>query len=308
MKKLLFVFNPHAGRGRITGYLNKVLQKLSYGGFLVTVYPTRAKKNAFDFVSEHAAEYDVIVCCGGDGTLNEVVGAILEAAPHTPIGYIPGGTMNDWASNLGIPSDMVKAAEVIVEGKPVPFDIGKFNKKLNFNYVAAFGAFTEIAYDTPQNLKKVMGQTAYGVSAVKALTNLRPYELKVEHDDGVIEGKYLFGMACNSKFVGNFKLTGMYTNLHDGKFSVALIKEIRNPLDIPILFGAAIAQDYMNRDNIQIVETTKARFIFKEPVKWTLDGEYGGNVEEAQIDLLPSAVSFIIRDEEPVVEYKKGRK
>lgn len=308
MKKLLFVFNPHAGRGRITGYLNKVLQKLSYGGYLVTVYPTKAKKDAHEFVSEHCDEYDVIVCCGGDGTLNEVVGAILKTDPEKPMGYIPGGTMNDWASNLGIPSDMEKAAEVIVEGKPVAFDIGKFNKKMNFNYVAAFGAFTEIAYDTPQNLKKFMGQTAYGVSAVKALANLRPYSLKVEHDGGVIEGKYLFGMACNSKFVGNFKLTGMHTDLHDGKFSVALIKEIRNPLDIPILFGAAIAQDYMNKDNIDIVETTKAKFIFEEPVKWTLDGEFGGSTAEAEVDLLPSAVKFIIRDEEPVVEYKKGKK
>lgn len=308
MKKLLFVFNPHAGRGRITGHLSKVLQKLSYGGYLVTVYPTKAKKDAHEFVSEHSGDYDVIVCCGGDGTLNEVVGAILKTDPEKPMGYIPGGTMNDWASNLGIPSDMEKAAEVIVEGKPVAFDIGKFNKKMNFNYVAAFGAFTEIAYDTPQNLKKVMGQTAYGVSAVKALANLRPYHLKVEHDRGVIEGKYLFGMACNSKFVGNFKLTGMHTDLHDGKFSVALIKEIRNPLDIPILFGAAISQDYMNKDNIDIVETTRAKFIFDEQVKWTLDGEFGGSSREAEVELLPSAVKFIIRDEEPVVEYKKGKK
>lgn len=309
MKKLLFVFNPHAGKGRITTKLVRIIQVLSSGDYIVTTYPTRERRDAYEYVLKHEQEYDTIVCSGGDGTLNEVVGAVLKNGRGTPVGYIPGGTMNDWAANTGIPTDMVKAAEVIVQGKPVPFDICRFNGKGNFNYVAAFGAFTDIAYATPQSLKKIIGQTAYGVTAIKSLTQLRPYDLKVEYDGGkVLEGKYLFGMACNSKFVGGFKLTGMHTDLHDGKFSLALIKEIRNPLDITGLFGAAIAQDYMDKDNIDIVETSKARFIFDEPVKWTLDGEYGGCLKESEVEIVHNGINFIIRDEEPVVEYKKGQK
>ncbi|MBS4900183.1 MAG: diacylglycerol kinase family lipid kinase [Clostridiales bacterium] len=303
MKKLLFVFNPKAGKGKIAGSLMKILQIFSAAGYQVSVYPTRAKKDAYNYILANEADFDILVCAGGDGTLNEVVGAMLKNNFGTPLGYIPGGTMNDWAANMGIPTDMIKAAKVIVEGHPVSFDVGQFNDHTNFNYVAAFGAFTDISYATPQPLKKVMGQTAYGVTAIKSLTQLRPYSLRMEYDDGkVMEGKYMFGMACNSKFVGGFKLTGMHTDLHDGKFEIVLIKEIKNPFDINRLFGAAILQDYMNSAVIDIVETSKAKFIFDEPMKWTLDGEYGGCIKEAEVEILPSAINFIIRDKEPVVE------
>ena len=306
MKKLLLIFNPNAGKGKIKNALPDIIKIFSEGGYLTTAYPTKARKDAYEFTLLHEEEYDVVVCAGGDGTLNEVVGAVLRNKLGTPVGFIPGGTMNDWGANLGIPSDKLEAAKVIVEGKPVAFDIGWFNGHANFNYVAAFGAFTEIAYDTPQSLKKIIGQTAYGVSAIKSLTQLRPYKLRVEYDgENVIEGNYLFGMACNSKIIGGFKLTGMHTDLHDGKFELALIKEIKNPLDLTNLFGAALAQNYMNKDNIDIVEASKAKFIFEEPVKWTLDGEYGGCVREAQVDLIPDAINFIIRDPEPVVTSKK---
>ena len=306
MKKLLFIFNLNAGKGKIQNVLVDIIKLFSEGGYITTTYPTKASKDAYEFALKHESDYDVLVCAGGDGTLNEVVGAVLKNGLGTPVGYIPGGTMNDWGANLGIPADMMKAAEVIVEGKPVAFDIGRFNTHANFNYVAAFGAFTEIAYDTPQSMKKIIGQTAYGVTALKSLTQLRPYKLRVEYDDGKeLEGNYLFGMACNSKIIGGFKLTGMHTDLHDGKFEVALIKEIKNPLDLTGLFGAVLAQNYMDRENIDIVEASKAKFIFEEPVKWTLDGEYGGCVREAEVDIVPNAIKFIIRDPEPVVTNKK---
>ena len=306
MKKLLLIFNPNAGKGKIRHSLSDIIKTFSEGGYLTTAYPTKARKDAYEFALKNEKEYDVIVCAGGDGTLNEVVGAVLKNNLGTPVGFIPGGTMNDWGANLGIPSDKVEAAKVIVEGKPVAFDIGRFNTHANFNYVAAFGAFTEIAYDTPQSMKKIIGQTAYGVTALKSLTQLRPYKLRVEYDGGeVIEGNYLFGMACNSKIIGGFKLTGMHTDLHDGRFEIALIKEIKNPLDITNLFGAVLAQNYMNKENIDIVEATKAKFIFEEPVKWTLDGEYGGCVREAEVEIVPNAINFIIRDPEPVMMSKK---
>lgn len=305
MKKLLFIFNPNAGKGKINTNLLNILQILS-SKYHVTTYPTKARKDAYDYLLCNQQMYDVIACAGGDGTLNEVVSAMIKNDLHMPLGYIPGGTMNDWATNTGIPLDMIEAAKVIVEGKPTFFDIGRFNGRITFNYVAAFGAFTDISYATPQSLKKVIGQTAYGVTAIKSLIGLRPYSLRVLYDDGKeLSGKYMFGMASNSKVVGGFKLTGMYADLHDGLFEIVLIKEMKNPLDFNRLFGAALMQNYMNNKVIDIVEAKKAKFIFEEPIKWTLDGEFGGCCKSAEIEILHNAIEFIIRDEEPIIQNTK---
>lgn len=292
-KKMLFVFNPKAGKGKIKNHLIKMMQILTAGGYDVTIYPTKCRFDAFEYVRRVESNFDVIGCCGGDGTLNEVVGALLKNKSKVPIAYIPGGTMNDWGTNLGMSSNMETSAKMIVDGSPMLFDIGKFNGK-NFNYVAAFGAFTEIAYDTSQKLKKVIGQTAYGVTALRALMRLRPFNLRVECEERTLEGKYLYGMANNSNVIGGFRLDGMHTDLHDGKFELLLIKKFKNPLDFSKLLNAAIIQDYINTDTVDVIETSKAKIIFDEPVKWTLDGEYGGKHKEIDIELVPDAINFIV--------------
>lgn len=293
MKKMLFVFNPHAGKGRIKNHLVKMLQIFTAGGYDVTIYPTKGRFDAFEYVRRMESGFDVIGCCGGDGTLNEVVGALLKNKSKVPIAYIPGGTMNDWGTNLGMSNNMETSAKMIVDGSAMAFDIGRFNGK-NFNYVAAFGAFTEIAYDTSQRLKKVIGQTAYGISALKSLVRLKPYHLRVECAECTLDGNYLYGMANNSNVIGGFRLDGMHTDLHDGKFEILLIKKFRNPFDFTRLLNAAIIQDYINTDTVDVIETSEAKFIFDDPVKWTLDGEYGGMHKEIDIEIVPDAVNFIV--------------
>lgn len=294
MKKMLFIFNPYAGRGAVRRHFVKMLQILSMGGYEVTAYPTKGRQDAYRYVKDNGKKYNIITCCGGDGTLNEVVGAVLKKKLNVPIAYIPGGTMNDWGNNLGMSTNMEKSAKIIVSGKPKKFDVGKFNGRRNFNYVAAFGAFSNISYDTRQELKKVIGPVAYGVSALRTLPTLRPYGVEVECDDVTLRGKYLYGMANNSGVIGGFKLHGMDTNLHDGKFEVVLVKNVTNIVEVEILMSALFMKDFSKNKYVDIVRTSKARFKFNTPVKWTLDGEYGGVHELANISLVHDGVKFIV--------------
>lgn len=154
MKKIVFVLNPHSGKALIKNALLKIIQVFSEAGYDVTVYPTKAPLDGYEYLKKREGQYDVLVCSGGDGTLNEVVRAVLEyQGDKPPIGYIPSGSTNDFATSLNIPKDMVRAAQHIAAGEPVQCDIGRANGERSFNYVAAFGAFTEVSYATPQHLK-----------------------------------------------------------------------------------------------------------------------------------------------------------
>ncbi len=297
MKKMLFVFNPHSGKAQIKNSLLKIVEVFSAAEYEVTVYPTKAARDGYQHILENAGRYDVVVCSGGDGTLNETVGAILDYdGKKPPIGYIPSGTTNDFATSLNIPKDMVRAAQHIVDGAPEPCDIGLVNGKRSFNYVAAFGAFTEVSYATPQGLKNMFGHQAYVMEGIKSLTALKPYYMRIQTDTEEIQGSFIYGMVSNTESVGGMKgLTGTGIDLQDGLFEVTLIKEIKSPLDLQQLVTGFITQNFEKCDMVYSFKTNKIHFESVVPVSWTLDGEFGGEHKEVTYEVLPGAVEFLVK-------------
>lgn len=285
MKKLLFVFNRYAGKGQIGPKLGDIIDILVKGGFEVTTYPTQSHRDAFRKVRHMSDEYDVVVCSGGDGTLDETVAGMMSREPgrRRPIGYIPAGSTNDFAKSLGIPTNMLDAAETIVDGTRFQCDVGYFNKK-NFIYIAAFGLFTDVSYETKQELKNVLGHLAYVLEGAKSLFNIPSYKLRVTHDGEVIEDEFIYGMITNSKSVGGFRsIIGRNVVFDDGEFEVTLIRTPKNPLAlseiIAALLNAQIDTNYMY--------TFKAKELLIESagneIPWTLDGENGGSHDTVEI-------------------------
>ena len=217
-KKMLFVYNPKAGKERIRSNLLDIIDIFAKADYEIVVHPTQKKGDAVQAVMDRSDEYDIVACCGGDGTLDEVVSGMWKSKRRTTIGYVPAGSTNDFAVSLGIPSAMHEAAEGIVNGNEFQCDIGVMNEE-TFVYIAAFGLFTDVSYQTKQDVKNVLGHMAYILEGAKRLSEIRSYHLKVTTDEGVIEDDFVFGMVTNSRSVGGFKdITGKQILMDDGDF------------------------------------------------------------------------------------------
>ena len=296
-KKLLFVFNPKSGMGLIKNNLLDIVDVMVKAGYDPTVYPTQSRGDATRKVKEDGANYERIVCSGGDGTLDEVVTGMVEANLSLPLGYIPAGSTNDFARTLGIPNDMVKAAEIAVGEHVFPCDVGQFGDD-TFIYIAGFGAFTEISYDTPQELKNVLGHAAYILSAAKSLASIPSYVMQVEANGEVIQGKFIYGMITNSLSVAGFKgLTGKDVELDDGEFEVTLIKSPNNPIELSEIV------EYLTGliSETKMVYTFKASDIIlrsRSSVSWTLDGEDGGEHWNVEIKNHHKKINILTKEKE----------
>ena len=292
-KKLLFVFNPKSGKGLIKNYLVDIVDTMVKADYEVTVYTTQAQGDAIQKVEKEAAKYDLVVCSGGDGTLDEVVTGMNRSEVERPIGYIPAGSTNDFANSLGIPKDMVKAAYTAVHGKEFPCDVGYFNGD-TFVYVAAFGLFTEVSYQTPQHWKNILGHAAYILEGAKRLHDIPSYVMKVEHDGEEFTDKFIFGMVTNSISVGGFRgMTGEDVKLDDGVFEVTLIKSPQTPLELNEIL-ASLTKLIDDTDLIYSFKTSELRITTEEKVAWTLDGEFGGEHEELVIKNLKQKIQIMV--------------
>lgn len=296
MKKMLFVFNPYSGKGLIKSKLAELVDIFTKGGYEITTYPTQSTKDAYNRVKEADDQFDCIVCSGGDGTLNEVIGAVINNWKTRPqIGYIPAGSTNDFAVTLGLPKAMEKAADVIVNGQSFACDIGKFNDRY-FNYVAAFGLFSDVSYNTPQITKNVMGHPAYVIEGLKSLTKIESYHMTIRNGQHVIEGNFVYGMVSNAKSVGGIKgICGHEICLNDGLLEVTLIREPKTPVDMQNITTGLFSK---NEDN-PMVERFKTDSLFIESdvkIAWALDGEYGDSHKEISISVVPKAVDLFVPD------------
>ncbi len=293
-RKLLFMVNPNAGKGAIRSFVLPAVDAFTVAGYDVTVHPTRAPKEITKFVCEHGAEYDRIVCGGGDGTLNETLSGMmcLENAP--PVGFLPVGTVNDFAASLQIPrNNMNEAIRIAAEGREFPCDIGRFNDRY-FTYVAAFGAFTKVAYATPQSQKQALGRAAYILEGVRSLSEIRPYRVRVTHSGGSFEDEAILGMVLNATSVGGFKLKEKTdVQLDDGLSEFMLVRKVKNLTDFSAMLSAVLRQDFSS-EYFYYFKTDKVSFEFFEDVPWTLDGEYGGTVRQATVENMHHAVNIMI--------------
>ena len=293
MKKLLFIYNPNAGKGLIKPKLSDVLDIFVKAGYEVTVYPTQKYRDGYHKVRHFKEEYDLVVCSGGDGTLDEVVTGMMKRKEQIPIGYIPTGTTNDFARSLHIPKDMLKAADTAVNGIVFPCDIGKFNHDF-FVYIAAFGLFTDVSYQTKQEVKNVLGHLAYVLEGMKRLYNVPSYRIKVTHDDQVIEDEFIFGMVTNSRSIGGFRnMVGKSIVFDDGEFEVTLIKTPKNPLALQEII-AAILIEQIDTKHMYTFKANSLKLESLEEIPWTLDGEFGGEQDYVEIENVQKAMEIMV--------------
>lgn len=272
--------------------LSDIVDVFVKAGYQVGIYPTQSKLDAKEQVIYCSSQYDMIICSGGDGTLNEVISGMMELKERPVLGYIPAGSTNDFATGIRLPKDMREAAVVAVNGIPISVDIGMFNRR-SFVYIAAFGAFTDVSYMTSQEMKNIIGHPAYILEAVTKLTSLRTYHMKVRYEGGEYEGDFLYGMVSNSVSVGGFKgITGKNVVLDDGLFEVTLVKQPKNPLDLQVILGCLLGLD-MKSDSIISFRASKIFFIADEKVPWVLDGEYGGSPKKVKIENLNKAIRIM---------------
>lgn len=294
MKKLLFIFNPHSGKAQIKNKLMNIVDLMVKNGYEVTIYPTQSAKDAQNMVENKAKDYDRIVVSGGDGTLDEAVSGMICSGAKVPLGYIPAGSTNDFANSLKIPKDMVKAAEIAVTGQEFACDVGMFNGD-PFVYVAAFGIFTAVSYQTRQEWKNILGHAAYILEGVKSLTDIASYHMRVECGDKVIEDDFIYGMITNSNSVGGFKnMTGKNVLLDDGVFEVTLIRMPKNIIELNAIL-ASLTNLIDDTDLIYSFKSGKIHFSSEEEVAWTLDGEFGGSHREVSIENMQRALEIVVR-------------
>ena len=290
-RKLLFVVNPRAGKEAIRGHMVRVLDTFVRAGWVPTVYMSQHTGELPGLVRKWAPDYDLVVCSGGDGTLNETVNGLMPLERRPVLGYIPAGTTNDFAASLGIPKQMAKAALAAVEGVPVSVDVGRFGSKY-FAYVAAFGAFTDVTYSTPQQNKNSLGRLAYLIEGAQRLSSLKTYPIRVEYDEGCTEGEFLLGLVSNSSYVAGLPVgRWIDTSMSDGLMEVTLVRKRALAGELTRL-AANLLKGELDPEVIFTVKTRRLRITSPEPIPWTLDGEYGGSPTDISIENLPRALTI----------------
>lgn len=294
MKKMLFIMNPVSGQKRANRHLADILLTFNKAGYDVTACMTTGPKSAVQIARERGPAADLVVCCGGDGTLNETITGLMEAQADIPIGYIPSGSTNDFAASLGLPTQPLQAAQEIVQGSPVRYDIGRFGQRY-FSYVASFGAFTRTSYTTPQTIKNALGHTAYVLSGISEISQIRNEHIRMEIDGAVVEDDYLFGAICNSTSVGGIvSLSPKMVDMSDGLFEILMIRAPRSLMEIHECIQAVQNQTY---DCAMMTFRTGSNIqIFANPdMPWTLDGEREEGHSAVSVQNLHNAIRLVQR-------------
>jgi len=293
-KKILFVVNPHAGRGEIRGKVLDVIELFTRAGHTVTVHPTTGKGDIVALLPPLEGQYDMVLVSGGDGTINEAVSGLMQMQDRPLLAYIPAGTVNDTATNLSLPRNILRAAEVAVKGRAIPLDISNFNGQW-YVYVAAFGIFSDVAYATPQQHKNLLGRLAYLMQGVRSLSDVRTYHVRVKTPVTEFEDDVIFGMVCSTTSVGGFSPSPRSLreriSLSDGLSEVILVKRPKTLTEFSNMAADLLRLDLSGK-YFHFLQTDRVEFTFPERVPWTLDGEFGGSVQSATVVNHPGAVQI----------------
>ncbi len=292
-KNLFLIANPCSGTGKVKTQLFPIVQTFNTAGYDVTVHLTSCRGDAAVQAENLSSNYDMVVCCGGDGTLNEVITGLMKNKNKFKLGYIPAGTLNEWSGGLKISRNMKKAAEDIMRDNCIALDIGQFGEHY-FSYTASFGAFTEASYSAPQDVKNVLGKLAYFFEGVKSLDAIRPIPLKVVCEDRVIEDKFIFGSVSNSMSVGGVvRYKETVVELGDGLFEVLLIRYPETLADFNNIISGVLSGD-LNKKGIEFFHAKTITFENAGKVNWTLDGEYIPPSESVTVNNLHNAINFLV--------------
>jgi len=290
-KRLLLIVNPCAGQRKIRSRLTEVIEIFNRSCYTVITHITAGFEDATQAVLRYADEVELVVCCGGDGTFNETISGILKCGKNLPVGYIPAGSTNDFASNLHLSADILQAARDIMDGETLPLDVGCFGERY-FSYIASFGIFTKTSYSTPQSLKNTLGHAAYILNGIQELSQLKSHSLRIELPDGkTIEDKFIFGAISNSISVGGImKLSQEHVDLSDGKLELLLIREPKDLRELADCVRAIQKQTY-DSEIITLLSTPSAQIYAPEDMDWTLDGEKANGQTCVEVHCLHNAIT-----------------
>ena len=294
MKRATLIVNPVAGKMRVKSTFFEIVHKLCDADYLINVRITRTKGDAIEISSELRQDTcDVVICAGGDGTLNEVICGMIRSGVDIPIGYIPCGSTNDFAQSMSLSTNPVTACEQIIHGEPKPFDIGMFAGKRNFSYIASFGAFTETSYQTPQQMKNALGHFAYVLESIKSFGNIKPYKVTTIADGRVVSGEYIFGAVANSTSIaGILKLKADEVDMNDGKFEVILAKTPKSAQDLNELIGAVITAN-LSSPMLTYFKASSLEIRSSDKITWTLDGEQMDGADSIFVENIPNRIKLI---------------
>lgn len=295
MKKMMFVFNPKSGKARIKSELFNIVDSFVKDGWSVRVHPTQAAHDAYNQIKTDGKRYDMIVASGGDGTLRESINGLMTITEEKrpKFGYIPSGTVNDFACALGIPKSANKAVRKIIEGKPLKCDVGRGNGNY-FTYVAGFGAFTEVSYETPQNFKNILGKVAYFLTGIKSLANIKAIPMRVKWNGGEALDEFILGLVTNVDHVAGLKTKyNENSQINDGLFEGILIKKPKSIVDLSAIITELLSAKLKSEFFVRF-SSKEMVFESTEAVKWTFDGEFGGENEKVEIQVIRNAIEIMV--------------
>ena len=296
MKRVLIIINPFAGTRQANRFFVEICDQFCRAGYETVVHPTEKRGDGTVIAREQAANFDLVTAIGGDGTFNEVVAGVLQSGVEIPIGYIPAGSTNDFASSLGIPKDIMSACKDIVTGVPATLDIGSFNNRY-FSYVASFGAFTQTSYNVPQDLKNALGHMAYILEGVRDIPSIKPLKLRLKNEVGIYGGEYIFGAICNSTSMGGIlTLDPSMVDMNDGKFEILLIRSPRNIIELAQITSAIAQGQYRQCPMKSFFSSSKVEITADPDMPWTLDGEYQEGSEHIIIENKKSAIQIMLSE------------
>ena len=294
-QRVLLMENPMAGRQKIRNELLYVVDTLTKAGYETIIYTTQGKDATRDLLAEKDSQFDRVICCGGDGTFNEILSATMHWNKRPILGYIPAGTTNDFAAGLKLPSDIREAAMNIVRGTPHTVDAGLFNTSY-FSYVASFGAFTETSYSTPQNFKNALGHLAYILEGIKEIPAFTSYTVCVEADGQIYKDSYIFGAVSNARSVGGIlKISDSLVDLNDGVFEVMMIKMPKTLMDLSAIVTSLTSLNPLKYDPSMFLflQTKELKITFEQEMVWSLDGERVSGGKEARIACIKDAFKIL---------------
>ncbi len=293
LKRLHLIINPNAGTRQARRFLPEIISVFNRAGYLCSVFVTEKRGDAADFARAHAGGADLVVACGGDGTLNEVITGLQFGGHRTALGYIPCGSTNDFASGLGLPTAPLMACDAIVAGRPRTLDVGLFAPDRCFSYTASFGAFTSVSWSTPQNVKNVLGHAAYILEGIRSLADIRPIHMRITAGSRVYEEDYIFGAVCNSTSLGGvLKLENSAVHMNDGLFEALLIPFPADLLVLNRILTALRTRNYED-ESLQFLRASSFLFEGDPTITWTLDGEAAEGGTRVEIRNIHDAIRLI---------------
>ncbi len=292
-RKLLLIYNPHSGRTQFKTKLSDIVELYTQNGYIVTVCPTQCEKDAIHIVKKYGKKHDIVVCSGGDGTVSEIMNGLLALEARPILGYIPSGTVNDFATSLHISKNIMTSAKTVIDGTAFACDVGTFNGQA-FSYIAAFGLFTNVSYQTPQETKNILGRMAYVLEGAKQLGSMPSFDLTIETESETIQGEFVYGMITNSTSIGGFKgLSDEYVKLDDGVFEVVLARKPKSLGDFHALLQCVITAT-PDPNYVYSCRAGQIKITSETPIDWTLDGEFGGNLRDVTIENHRQAVTIMV--------------